>query len=449
MARMAMKTAFDPSRALPHSWFDMSRRFRMFLVPAIYATMAWTRSAIAEVPTGLGRYWLPTVRSVHGREIDSLFLWIFCFAVTVFVIVQISLIVFLIKYRARPDRKAYYTHGGARLEIVWTVIPAIICVAIALGSKHVWDRYRYSPIGENPSRAKVLVIGQQFKWNVIYPGPDGKFGRYLAFPRPTDGHWPLDQDGQLPRVAGVSGPAELPYKQALSAISMYIDTVNPLGKDFSDPDGKDDDFMNALGRAVVVPIGRPVEIRLMSKDVIHDFFLPNFRVKLDAVPGMTGRVFLEATTTSFERAKASARTIKLDDLERLLATPGGKKLTIQIDEASPGTEHNKKRDDLAWRYVNPATPNSPIMRNAGEFQVDANRRKAQINALKEIGLTEIIISDSGAWEVVCEELCGAGHNTMTAQFIVVSQEEYDQKKWDSSTATRPTTIQSRTIPPSK
>ncbi len=56
----------------------------------------------------------------------------------------------------------------------------------------------------------MLVIGQQFKWNVVYPGPDGRFGRYGVYPRPTDAAWPVGPDGSPTGFAGVTGPAALP-----------------------------------------------------------------------------------------------------------------------------------------------------------------------------------------------------------------------------------------------
>ena len=118
---------------------------------------------------------------------------------------------------------------------------------LAIVSKFVWDNYRYSPTMTDPNRAIVLVIGQQFKWNVIYPGPDKKIGRYLLYPqahRSAPGRTPPATTSHILSPA-CAGPAFLPYDNALTAIDQYIDTVNPLGKDFTDPDGKDDDWQGA------------------------------------------------------------------------------------------------------------------------------------------------------------------------------------------------------------
>src|SRR5207237_6406317 len=133
--------------------------------------------------------------------------------------------------------------------------------------------------------------------------------------------------------AGVPGPAYLPYKDAVDAINKYIDSTNPLGKDFSDPDGKDDDWKNALAREIILPKNRPIEIVLSSKDVLHDFFLPNFRVKLDAVPGMRGHIYFTATQSSAEREKETRRIYTPDELAQALKRPEHKEMLISIGEA--------------------------------------------------------------------------------------------------------------------
>jgi heme/copper-type cytochrome/quinol oxidase subunit 2 len=408
---------------------------RIFCFTTILTVLVCVTSSWAEVLPGWGKWWLPPDRSAHGHTIDSLFVWIFWITMITFVGVELLLVIFLIKYRNRPERKrAHFTHGNQRLELAWTIAPAIILAALALGSKAAWDNYRYSPGSEDPNRAKILVIGQQFKWNIIYPGPDGEFGRYLVFPKPTDAKWPADKDGNSSDFEGVPGPASLPYDKALAAINKYIDSTNHLGKDYTDPRGKDDDYASALGRQLEIPVNRTIEVQLSSKDVIHDFFLPNFRVKLDAVPGMRGRLFFTATMTSAQRRNASMQTVKLDELGALLNTAAGKNLVLVINETSPGTEENRSKDRTGWRYVNPSDRRkASIIRDTMGFG-EASRAAATIQKLKDAGLTEVQVADSGAWELVCEELCGQGHNTMTVPLFVLSQEEYDSRNFDKPSA---------------
>ncbi len=138
----------------------------------------------------------------------------------------------------------------------------------------------------------------------MYAGGDGVLGRYLVFPRIDDALWPNPNVINAGTAAtpppfsfrGSAGPADLPAGEREAAIGTYIEQINPLGKDFADPAGWDDDWQSALGRPLVVEAGRPVEVRLGSKDVIHDFFVPAMRVKLDAVPGLLGTVRFTPTT---------------------------------------------------------------------------------------------------------------------------------------------------------
>jgi cytochrome c oxidase subunit 2 len=115
-----------------------------------------------------------------------------------------------------------------------------------------------------PDAISIEVTAQQFMWNVRYPGPDGRFGR-------TDAR-------------------------------LIDDTANPLGLDRADHAG-DDDIVTL--NDITVPIGRTVRVTLRSKDVIHSFFLPNFRVKQDAVPGMSPEVvFVPTVAGRYELACA-------------------------------------------------------------------------------------------------------------------------------------------------
>lgn len=378
---------------------------------------------------GFAHWWLPEDHSVHGSSIDSLFTWTFWITAVTFVLVQVTLIVFLIKYRSRPGRKkAIFTHGNTRLEMAWTLAPAVILAGLAFANKGIWDRLRFNPDAQLPEVTNVLVIGQQFKWNIIYPGPDGKLGRYLFFPRPTDTTWP---DGS--KFANVAGPAQLPYDQANKAINTYIDQVNPLGKDFSDPDGKDDAWQGALGREMVIPVDRPVQVHLGSKDVIHSFFLPNHRVKLDAVPGIRGKITFTATKTSAAKAEPTLKTYTLEELDAALQEPQTKELSLRIDENAPGPAEAKNKDRTGWRYISPTDKKrvkSSIIRDTGGFPADEELRTAILDKLRAAGITEVQAYIPGYWDIVCEELCGQGHYTMQGRLVVLDGAEYDKLKLD-------------------
>jgi cytochrome c oxidase subunit 2 len=385
------------------------------LLSALGAIAFCSTSQAADIGTGWRSWWLPPNHSIHGVAIDVLFNWIFWITTVTFFLTEGVLVIFLIRYRDRGERRAHFTHGNTKLEMIWTIVPAAIFAILALCSKFVWDDYRYSSSATDPNRATILVVGQQFKWNVIYPGPDHKLGRYLLFPKPTDLAWPNPSGDDKPYTfAGVRGPAFLPYDKAIVAIDQYIDTVNPLGKDFTDPDGKDDDWKAALARELVIPKDRPVEIVLSSKDVIHDFFLPNFRVKLDAVPGMRGHIFFTPTMSSKERELASRKSYAIDELVEALKQPDNAELTVAIDANSPGADYDKTAKQYLYRDKDKKT----IVRDGRTIS------PAIAQKLKDAGVQQVTAYLPGYWDLVCEELCGQGHYTMQAKVVVVDNDEY-------------------------
>ncbi|CAN5671697.1 hypothetical protein BH09PLA1_BH09PLA1_28860 [soil metagenome] len=389
-------------------------------------TLLFTGSpALAETSGGWGDWWLPPDHSVHGAGMDSLFNWIFWITMVTFVAVEIVLVVFIVKYRYREGRRAIFTHGNTRLEMAWTIAPAIILALLALFSKKVWDNYRYSPTGEDPHRAIVLAIGEQFKWNFVYPGPDGKLGRYLMYPKPTDEKWQNPDGSDKPFMfQNVAGPAELGPEAAIRAINAYIAGENPLGKDFSDPDGKDDSWVKQAGtRELVIPKGRPIEVQLSSKDVIHDFFLPNFRVKLDAVPGMRGQIFFTATKTTREREASSRKIYKIDELVAASKRPENGELTLAVTKDTPQTDFYKPRRGTGYqRYAD--KDGNTIARDGAIVS------PTMAEQLKTAGVTEVTAFLPGTWELVCAELCGASHFSMKGVVRIVDSDEYDAMNLD-------------------
>jgi cytochrome c oxidase subunit II len=176
----------------------------------------------------LEHLWFPHDISTFGPQIDWLFEVIFWIVMAVWLAVSITMIVFLIKYRARPGRKAEYIEGNQRLEITWTTVTAIIMVVLAFMSRSTW-----AEIKENgpPGEVFYKVTAKQFNWEITYPGPDGKLGT------------------------------------------------------------KDD---VTVENEFHVPVNKVARIDLTSKDVIHSFFVPNMRLKQDAVPGRIIHVWFEA-----------------------------------------------------------------------------------------------------------------------------------------------------------
>jgi len=135
--------------------------------------------------------------------------------------------------------------------VLWTVITAVVFISLGVMGQSVWASLRLhdAPAGSY----SVEVVAQQFQWNFHYAGKDNKFGR--TDPRLID-------DGAL----------------------------NFVGLDSSDPSAADD----AVTSALAIPVNRPVELRLRSKDVIHNFWVPQLRFKQDLVPGMEIKVHFTA-----------------------------------------------------------------------------------------------------------------------------------------------------------
>jgi heme/copper-type cytochrome/quinol oxidase subunit 2 len=385
-------------------------------------------------------WWLPKNYSEHGVELDHLFNWIFWITTIVMLGTFAAMIYFMVRYRFDPaKRKAHYSHGNPKLELLWTIVPAIILTFISLWSTRVWDLYRYGNASDGRKPAKILVIGEQFQWNVIYPGPDGKFGKYLIYPKPTDSLWPKNADGTLFTVSygkytDTKGPADMPYDEAVEAINQYISAENPLGKVFDDPDGKDDNFEKSPGRPIYIPKGRPVEVQLSSKDVIHDFFLPNFRVKLDAVPGLRAVLHFVPTITSKEIEDDPANRItfkSLDEFSEAAKRPENQSLLIVLDDKSQpkaanansaGASFDSKAGEWKYNKFNPETKKAEtIIRDHQPLSED------RVAALKAIGVKEITVCRPGYFDLVCEELCGQGHYKMQGQVIVISPAEYAEK----------------------
>jgi cytochrome c oxidase subunit II len=187
-------------------------------------------------------YWFPTLASEHGRRIDSLFMAVLIVTGIAFVLVQGALGFFIARYGENGSERASYWHDNPKAEAFLLITTAVILTVLVFMGQRVWASIYFS---DQPSDATIIqVTGEQFSWTFHYPGTDGQFGR-------TD--------------------------------TKLITNTNSIGLDREDPQAKDDIVSQNIMHA---PAGKPVRVRLRSKDVIHSFFLPNFRIKQDAVPGM-------------------------------------------------------------------------------------------------------------------------------------------------------------------
>ncbi|MEL6721385.1 MAG: OmpA family protein [Bacteroidota bacterium] len=211
--------------------------------------------------------------SAHGPALDRIFNITLFFTGIVFVITQIALFWFAYKYKGTRNGKSEHISHDNKLEIIWTAIPAVVMTFLVVGGLDAWNEVMADvpedgvaaliPSEEN-EYLEIEATGYQFAWDIRYPGEDGLIG---------EKNFRLIDPGS-----------------------------NPLGQDWTDSKNWDD-FM-APGDGFVLPVGKPVRVRITAKDVLHNFDLPHFRVKMDAIPGIpTYFVFTPTITTEEYREK--------------------------------------------------------------------------------------------------------------------------------------------------
>lgn len=180
--------------------------------------------------------------SDHGVLVDRMLYVTLAVTFVVFVITQVALFWFAYKYQETDNRKAFYYPHNNTLELIWTVIPAIVLSVLVGFGIFYW----FKITGPAPKDAMVVeVVGKQFGWEFRYPGVDGILGKK--------------------------------YFKKVDAANN-----NPAGQLWEDPANHDDVYVEQEMHLVV---GKPVQLVIGAKDVIHDVGLVHFRLKMDAVPG--------------------------------------------------------------------------------------------------------------------------------------------------------------------
>ncbi len=201
--------------------------------------------------------------SAHGGDIDSLFNTTLFFTGIVFVLTHVALFWFTYKYRRVEGRVGIFFSHDNKLELVWTIVPALVMVFLVTNGLVVWNEVM-PDVDPNAEVLEFEATGYQFAWDIRYPGPDGKLGT---------------KNFRLINLAN-----------------------NPLGQDWSDPKNIDDFHPTEI----YLPVNQKVRVRITAKDVLHNFYLPHFRLKMDAIPGLpTYFVFTPTKTTEEYREELS------------------------------------------------------------------------------------------------------------------------------------------------
>ena len=255
--------------------YELSRDMQGKKQPVDWRKIQGILFAFALVIGLYGVYWSYTVQgpmyrmeaaTVHGQQIDFMFDITLIITTIVFILTHIILFGFSFKYRGSVKKKAYfYPHNNA-VERIWTIVPAIVLTTLVVLGFFTWRSITNPPEAEQKRALLIEVRGEQFKWNIRYSGKDNQIG-----------------------------------------LSNYklISPTNGFGIDFKDRKSWDD----KLAGDIVIPVNRPVRVAVGSKDVLHSFYIPDFRVQMNAVPGMaTFFQFTPRLTTEEIRVKRNDPT---------------------------------------------------------------------------------------------------------------------------------------------
>lgn len=272
---------------------------------------------------------LPEAASDHGGEYDQLMLVSMGIIFFVQTITQALLHYFGYKYRGEKGKKALFFADNDRLEFIWTIIPVIVLAGLILWGLYTWTNIM--DVNDEDDPLIVELYAQQFNWTARYGGSDNVLG------------------GANVRM-------------------IDIDRANVLGLDESDPYSEDDVIVKELH----LPVGRKVNFKFRSQDVLHSAYMPHFRAQMNCVPGMVTEFSFTPTITTAEMRQNP------DVVDKVKRT-------------------NKIRAERAAR----GEPNS----DPWEFD----------------------------YILLCNKICGKSHYNMQMKIIVETEEEYQQ--WIASQQT--------------
>lgn len=228
----------------------MAMGFMLFFI-GYFVFVAW------QMYTWGGRM-LNTPASIHGEKTDWLLNVNFVLIFIPFIITHIFLAWFAFKYYGRKNTKAtFYAHNN-KLEMIWTIIPAIVLTFVIGYGLKTWNEIT-SPA--TADAIKIELYAQQFSWTARYAGDDNKLG---------------DSDYKL------------------------IEGANELGIDMKDKASSDDKIVKGEFH---IPVGKEIDFKFRSRDVIHSAYFPHFRTQMNAVPGMTTTFHFVPTITTKEMKK--------------------------------------------------------------------------------------------------------------------------------------------------
>lgn len=200
-----------------------------------------------------GNLILHTPASAHGATVDNLMNITWILILVVQTITQALLYYFAFKYRGKKENTALYFADNNRLEFIWSIIPAIVLAGLILYGLYAWTNIMF--VDKDEDVIEIELYAQQFKWTARYSGQDNVLGK---------------------------------------ANVRYIEGVNVLGVDPSDPNAQDDKIVTELH----LPVGKKILFKMRSQDVLHSAYMPHFRAQMNCVPGMVTQFAFEPIYTT-------------------------------------------------------------------------------------------------------------------------------------------------------
>lgn len=271
----------------------------------------------------LSKLYLPEAASEHGSDVDNLMFLTIAIIMIVQVITQALLHWFTFKYRGEKGKKALFYADNDKLEFIWTIIPVIVLAGLIIYGLFTWSDIMN--INEDDDPMVVELYAYQFAWRARYSGEDNTLGK---------------------------------------ANVRFIEGVNQLGVDESDPYANDDLITTELH----LPVGKPVVFKLRSQDVLHSAYFPHFRAQMNVVPGMITQFGFTPSITTKEMRESE----------------------YMLDKVQTINDIRKE--------------NSIELMAQGETPLDTYEFD---------------------YFLLCNKICGQAHYNMQMKIIVESQEDYD------------------------
>jgi len=290
--------------------------------------------------------------SEHGAELDSMFMWTFGFTFFVFILTEFLLFFFMIRYYYREDRKAEYFFHNNKLEIVWTIVPAIVLTFLVLRGFNVWTKITQTP---NDKAEEIEVFAYQFGWKARYAGEDKQLGEnsFVMISGTNPLGLAVEDEADKLKASLQTEIDELKAKLASAADSTtawrsalnkmestglsntYVTEYNALREKVMDAESgaytrhmekeikrketnikridafksKPEVFNKSayddrVTTEIVLVKNKPYMFRFRARDVIHSAYMPEFRAQMNCVPGMSTVFPFTPIKTTAEARKA-------------------------------------------------------------------------------------------------------------------------------------------------